>query len=104
MSIVIREDKCIGCNRCLSVCPGSLIQRSDAGKAFIKYPKDCWGCTSCVKECRQGAILFYLGADMGGRGSVLYTTEDGDVVHWHIRENDCTLHTIDVNRKDSNRY
>jgi len=41
---------------------------------------------------------------MGGRGSVLYTTEDGDVVHWHIRENDGTLHTIDVNRKDSNRY
>ena len=44
--------------RCLDVCPGSLIKTDATGKAYIKYPKDCWGCTSCLKECKTGAIAF----------------------------------------------
>ena len=50
MSIAINKSKCIGCGRCSVVCPGSLIKLGEDKKAYIKYPKDCWGCTSCVKE------------------------------------------------------
>ena len=69
MSIAIKKEKCAGCRKCTSVCPGSLIKTDEDGKAYIKYPRDCWGCASCLKECKFGAIEFYLGADIGGIGS-----------------------------------
>ncbi len=104
MSIAINKEKCIGCKKCLSVCPGSLIKFGEDKKAFIKYPKDCWGCTSCVKECKVGAISLYLGADIGGRGSKLTIETEGDIVHWKMKESNGMLHTIDINSKDSNKY
>ena len=75
MSIRINKNKCVGCKRCLDVCPGSLIKTDATGKAYIKYPKDCWGCTSCLKECKTGAIAFFLGADIGGMGSEMTVNE-----------------------------
>ena len=62
MSIIIDKAKWKGCGMCTSVCPGSLIYQDSEKKAFIKYPKDCWGCASCIKECHFGAIALYLGA------------------------------------------
>lgn len=70
----------------------------------MKYPKDCWGCSSCIKECNYGAISFYLGADIGGMGSKLTTSMEGDIVHWTIEKRDGEKYIIDVNRKDSNQY
>ena len=75
MSIAINKSKCVKCRRCIEVCPGNLIKADADGKAYIKEPRDCWGCTSCVKECRAEAIDFFLGADIGGRGSTLTTRE-----------------------------
>ena len=83
MSIRINKDKCVGCKKCQEVCPGTLIQIEDK-KAVIKYPKNCWGCASCVKECKVGAIDFYLGADIGGMGSVMNVRTEGDILHWNI--------------------
>ncbi len=103
MSIQINSDKCIGCKRCMSVCPGSLITEQNE-KAFMKYPKDCWGCVSCVKECPVGAIDFFLGADIGGRGSKMNVTKEGDILHWNINKYDGTKVVIDVNQKNSNKY
>lgn len=104
MSIAINKDKCVGCKKCLSVCPGSLIKLDKDGKAYIKYPKDCWGCSSCIKECKKCAISFYLGADIGGRGSRLTVETEDDIVHWNIEKSNGAVQTIDVNRKDSNKY
>ncbi len=104
MSIIINKQKCVGCKKCLSVCPGSLIKLGDDGKAYVKYPKDCWGCCSCVKECKKSAISLYLGADMGGRGSHLTVESEGDIVHWIIEESNGMVHYIDINSKDSNKY
>ncbi|MDF2610214.1 MAG: hypothetical protein K0R92_1688 [Lachnospiraceae bacterium] len=104
MSIAINKEKCISCKKCLSVCPGSLLKTDEDEKTFIKYPKDCWGCASCVKECSFGAISLFLGADIGGRGSKLRTNMEGDIVHWIIEERNGEVHTIDVARKDSNKY
>ena len=103
MSIQINNEKCIGCMRCVSVCPGSLIIEK-AGKAYMKYPRDCWGCASCVKECKNCAIDFFLGADIGGNGSRMHVTGDDTILHWHIRKTDGTESVIDLDRRNANNY
>lgn len=103
MSIAIKKEECIGCRKCVNVCPGSLIKMEEK-KAYIKYPKDCWGCSSCLKECDQGAISLYLGADIGGVGSKLSADVEGDYVHWKIEKSNGEVETIEVNRKASNQY
>ena len=50
MSIHIDRNICIGCGQCAEICPGTLIRMTD-GKAEMRYPKECWGCVSCVKQC-----------------------------------------------------
>ncbi len=104
MSIRIKQERCIGCGQCIDVCPGSLIDRNGQGKAWMHYPKDCWGCVSCVKVCPVQAIDFYLGADMGGRGSTMNVTSDGHYLHWHIHKADGSEKTITVDRKQANSY
>ena len=103
MSIRINKDKCVGCKKCQEVCPGTLIQIEDK-KAVITYPKNCWGCASCVKECKVGAIDFYLGADIGGMGSVMNVRTEGDILHWNITSGDGRELVIDVDRRNSNQY
>ena len=87
MSIRINSASCVGCN-----------------KAVIKRDKDCWGCTSCLKECKTGAIQFFLGADIGGKGSTLSVKEEGDLRRWIVTDPDGNLKTITVNTKDANKY
>lgn len=103
MSIRINRGKCIGCEKCTVVCPGTLIGIKD-NKAVMQYPRDCWGCVSCVKECPAGAIEFFLGADIGGNGSIMNVDPDGDILHWNIKKQDGTITTIDVDRRNSNQY
>lgn len=104
MSIRINKEKCIGCGLCMEVCPGNLLKRDSNNKACIKCPKDCWGCTSCIKECPRNAIEFYLGADMGGKGGILTVSEDKGISHWTLQTPDGSCKTIDVNKKDANKY
>lgn len=104
MSIQIDREKCVGCGLCMEACPGNLLKKDSQGKACIKCPKDCWGCTSCIKECPRNAIQFYLGADMGSKGSTLTVAEENGVNHWQIKSQDGTIQTIDVNKKDANKY
>lgn len=104
MSIRIEKDKCIGCLKCMTVCPGSLIYKNKEGKAYIKYEKNCWGCAACVKECANGAIKYYLGADIGGSGSYLYISKRGDHLKWRVINKDDIEIIISTNRKESNKY
>ena len=104
MSIVIDKSKCAGCGQCSIVCPGSLIKMGEDKKAYIKYPKDCWGCSSCLKECKFEAIALYLGADMGGMGSKMSVTTKGDYLNWNIDKTDGSRETIVINMKESNKY
>ena len=104
MSIRIQKDNCVGCGRCIEACPGNLIKRDADGKAVIRHVRDCWGCTSCIKECKADAIQFFLGADIGGRGSVLGFSEKGDVSIWSVRSPDGGVQTIEMNKRDANRY
>ena len=104
MSIAIDKQKCIGCGKCRNVCPGSLIKLDSDNRAYIKYPKDCWGCTSCIKECPKYAIRFYLGADIGGMGSLVHTEKNGDILSWIIDKPEGKTIKIDINQKESNKY
>lgn len=63
---------------------GKPYKMGEDRKAYIKYPKDCWGCSSCLKECKFEAIALYLGADMGGMGSKMSVTTKGDYLNWNI--------------------
>ena len=85
------------------MCPGNLIKLRE-GKAFIKREKDCWGCTSCLKECSTGAIEFFLGADIGGKGSTLSTKTQGDLRQWIVTDPKGGQKIITINTKESNKY
>ena len=73
MSILIEQSACAACGSCTEVCPGNLIKRRPDGTAYLKHPEECWGCASCLKKCRHAAISYFLGADIGGRGSLMQT-------------------------------
>ena len=104
MSISIDQGKCIGCGKCHDVCPGTLIKINENKKAFIKYPKDCWGCTSCIKECPVHAISFFLGEDIGGKGSKVHTEKVNGLIRWIVEFPYGSVKTIDIDPKESNKY
>ena len=103
MSIHIDRTACIGCGQCAEICPGTLIRMTD-GKAEMRYPKECWGCVSCVKQCPVHAVSLYLGADIGGMGSKMTVSAEGDLLNWQIEKTDGTKEVVTVNKKDSNKY
>ncbi|RCX17253.1 dissimilatory adenylylsulfate reductase beta subunit [Anaerobacterium chartisolvens] len=104
MSITIDTSKCTGCGKCIRVCPGTLLYKDKNGKAESRYPRDCWGCTACLKECLYGAVSYFLGADIGGMGSTLHTKRDGHFLHWHIAGAEGEERVITINQKESNKY
>lgn len=67
---VIDKDKCVGCQKCVAVCPKSVLQmmpddrpiqlrcRANARGRMVKDLCDagCIACTRCAKACKFGAI------------------------------------------------
>ena len=51
----IITDDCIGCGRCLDVCPQSCIDLTN-GKAAIRQ-ENCLHCGNCEKVCPVGAVV-----------------------------------------------
>ena len=104
MSIKIDSQKCTGCGKCRQACPGSLLYKDDGGKTEIRYPEECWGCTSCLKECNFRAIKYYLGEDMGGKGSFMYTKRAGQLLHWVIIAPDGSEQRLTTDKSQANAY
>jgi len=104
MSIKINPQKCVGCGKCLEVCPGNLIFKKIDSKAYIKYPQDCWGCAACVKECPVQAINYYLGADIGGKGTYLNTVKEKNLLNWHIFKPKGEEIIITTDETEANKY
>ena len=50
------------------------------------------------------AINFFLGADVGGKGSTLSFRQKGSINTWTVTAPDGTVKTLDVNRQESNKY
>jgi 2-oxoglutarate ferredoxin oxidoreductase subunit delta len=65
-TIVIREDRCKGCERCIVACPQQIIQMSTRlnprGFYFAKLadPPRCIGCRICAISCPDSAIEVYV--------------------------------------------
>ena len=53
-SVRIDEKKCIGCEKCNSVCPAKAIEFSD-GHLHYNLEK-CFGCGICAVNCKSGAL------------------------------------------------
>lgn len=104
MSIQIQKERCIGCGRCEEVCPGNLIRLDESRTAHMRIPEDCWGCASCMKACPAGAIFLFLGADIGGRGSVMQAKQAKEEMIWTVTKADGSVITIPVRRSDANAY
>jgi electron transfer flavoprotein alpha subunit len=54
MPVIIKLDKCTGCETCLDSCPFDAIEFKD-GKAYIN--EYCNACMNCLPVCPEGAII-----------------------------------------------
>jgi electron transfer flavoprotein alpha subunit len=54
MPVIVKIDKCSGCETCVDSCPFDAIEIKD-GKAFIN--EYCNSCMSCLSVCPEGAIV-----------------------------------------------
>ncbi|MBD3404923.1 MAG: FAD-dependent oxidoreductase [Candidatus Lokiarchaeota archaeon] len=52
---VVDEEKCAGCQVCVSVCPYNAVTINERGKAQVN-PAQCKGCGTCTSTCASGAI------------------------------------------------
>ena len=53
----VTEDKCIGCNACIRVCPVPNANRYDGNVVHINHD-ECIQCGECVKNCQHGARYY----------------------------------------------
>ncbi|MDR0468769.1 MAG: 4Fe-4S binding protein [Peptococcaceae bacterium] len=54
-TLAFHEDKCIGCGRCLEVCPHGVFE-ADGQKAHIVDRDACMECGACALNCPAKAI------------------------------------------------
>ncbi|RLF88328.1 ferredoxin [Thermococci archaeon] len=52
---MVQEDKCVGCNLCVTICPDNTIKLNERKKAFVDY-EYCKGCGLCAQVCPTNAI------------------------------------------------
>jgi adenylylsulfate reductase subunit B len=57
-----------------------------------------------LKECAFGAIEYYLGADIGGRGSVMIVQKRGTLTDWIITSPDGGRDVTTTDAARSNEY
>ena len=64
-SIVVAQERCKGCEVCISACPCDVLAFSDKvnGKgyhyAMMAQPDKCTGCASCAIICPDSCIVVY---------------------------------------------
>lgn len=54
IAVMVIEDKCIGCGKCLKICPQNAI--AIANKKARVDTAQCIGCGECLTHCKTGAM------------------------------------------------
>ena len=54
-TLTLSQEKCVGCGRCLEVCPHQVFAIPDRCAA-IERKDACMECGACAKNCPVGAI------------------------------------------------
>ena len=54
-NVVVDEEKCIGCEECVNICPVDVYEMQNE-KSVPVNAEECIGCESCVEVCEQDAI------------------------------------------------
>lgn len=54
-TLEIKSGKCIGCGKCIEVCPHQVFSMSN-GKSTIVFKDRCIECGACVKNCSFNAL------------------------------------------------
>lgn len=73
MSVIIKIDKCTGCETCLDSCPFDAIELKD-GKANIN--EYCNACMACLEVCEEGAIIEIKDLPTGQAGAEKTVAKD----------------------------
>ena len=58
MGLVQTNEKCVGCNRCIGVCPSvgaNVAVEHERGNIIEIDPKKCIACGACIDACEHGA-------------------------------------------------
>lgn len=56
VTLRLEQDTCIGCGRCLEVCPHGVFALA-AGKVRIADCDACMECGACARNCPVGALF-----------------------------------------------
>lgn len=100
--ISVDEKICIGCKKCVDICPGNLLTLKNS-RAVIRDVRDCWGCTACVKSCPVNAIAYQLSADLGGAGAKLFADDSPKTLTWRILKPDGEI-SLKVDKTHANKF
>jgi heterodisulfide reductase subunit A len=75
---VVNEDRCAGCQVCISVCPYNAIALNERGYAEVN-PALCKGCGTCTSTCASGAISsqHYTDGQIGAMIQEYLSTREG---------------------------
>lgn len=63
-NFVVDIEKCVGCGKCMKVCPGGILSLNQAKQPEIADFKEfgwdgCWKCEHCIAVCPTGAISIF---------------------------------------------
>ena len=59
-TIIIDEEKCIGCGICIGYCNvDAIAMNEEKGVVEVVVLEDCIECHSCQQNCPEGAIKVY---------------------------------------------
>lgn len=53
---VLSQERCIGCNQCVAVCPTNVFQAEPGSLPFIARKSDCQSCFMCELYCPVDAL------------------------------------------------